>query len=105
MATDPHKPSLLRAYLPMLLAAGLAFVGIVLFVSGILLGVAAGAVPYPDGPNAGQISTPEDRWMEDLSGPLIVLGVVLSLLGGLAEGLLLIRWLGNARQRVPRRRS
>jgi hypothetical protein len=45
------------------LAAGICLLGLA-----VLAGVAAGGVPYPDGPNAGHLSEPGfGRWLENAS--------------------------------------
>lgn len=69
-------------------------IGICLLGLAILAGVAAGGVPYPDGPNAGHLSEPGfGRWLENASFAVFPLAFLLTLgsLAGLA--VLALVWL------------
>jgi hypothetical protein len=70
--------------------------GIVLFAAGLVAGVLAGGIPYPDGPNAGHTSAPGPlRVLENLSMPIALAGVSAGALGSLGSvlglGVLFIR--------------
>lgn len=48
------------------------------FILGVGAGVAAGGVPYPDGPHAGHLSAPGvGRVLENISGPVMLAGVAM----------------------------
>lgn len=72
--------SVMRTFLRISIAV--SALGVLLFITGIVFGVAAGGVPYHDGPNAGHVSPPGfSRWLEEISLPLVLSGMFAAVLG------------------------
>jgi hypothetical protein len=71
----------------LLLSAGLSLAGIAVVLFAVVVGVAIGGIPYPDGPNAGFTSQPGiGRWIET-SGVLdwsFGIGALFVIVGGIA---------------------
>ncbi len=62
----------------LLFAAGAA-----MMLAGVLLGVAAGGVPYPDGPNSGHVAAPGAGRTMDRLGELMLFGGILIFAAGI----------------------
>ena len=66
----------------LIISAALVIVGFGLILIAMIMGVAAGSIPYPDGPNAGYASPPGPRrWLEVRSAPTFVGGAMIMVIG------------------------
>lgn len=65
-----------------LIFTGCTLLGSLLCLAAVAAGVLAGAIPFPDGPNAGHISGPGlGRWIETYDSAALLIGVMLTLVG------------------------